>query len=219
MSQGKLVVIEGGDSSGKATQAALLTKVLKEKGELVEQIDFPRYHDNHIGGLIRECLDGKHGDFINTDARLASVLYAADRRESLPKIQSWLEEGKTVVSDRYTSSNLLHQGAKIKNKEKRKQILEWIYKLEHKIMNLPVPDLLLYLDVPATVRFQLLKDQNRVLDVAEENTKHQQAVDIVAEDMLMMYPNAVSVTCMEKENLLPPESVSDIIMDHVNKLI
>ncbi len=219
MSQGKLIVIEGGDSSGKATQTALLVDALESEGRLVEHIDFPRYQDNRIGSLIKECLDGKHGDFINTDPRLASILYAADRRESLPQIRSWLDAGKVVVLDRYTSANLLHQGAKIKDLEERKNILQWIYNLEHKIMNLPVPDVLFYLNVPAATRFELMKKKGRVLDVAEESAQHQMAVDEAAEDMLKVYPNSVSITCIEGEDLLSPEIISEKITSQVTNLL
>lgn len=219
MSRGKLIVIEGGDSSGKATQATLLTEALKHQGCSVEHLGFPQYQSNSIGSLIRECLDGKHGDFINTDARLASVLYAADRVESLPKIKKWLEEGKTIILDRYTSANLLHQGAKIEDAEEIQDILKWIYNLEHKIMNLPVPDTLFYLNVPATVRFELMKKRGKILDLAEENAKHQIAVDEVAEDMLKVYPNSVSINCMDGEELLSPEAISKDIFSHVSDLI
>ena len=91
MYEGKLIVIEGGDSSGKATQTTLLSKRLTDEGVPVEKLDFPRYVDNQTGQLLRECLDGRHGDFINLDSRIASILYATDRRESLPQIKTWLE--------------------------------------------------------------------------------------------------------------------------------
>ena len=168
---------------------------------------------------MRECLDGKHGDCIESDVRLASVLYAADRRESLPQIREWLAEGRVVVLDRYTSANLLHQGAKIEEQKKRKEILEWIHRLEHTVMNLPEPDLLLYLDVPAPVRLQLLKDQNRILDVAEENTRHQEAVDIAAVDMLTVYENSKTITCIHEGDLLSPETIASEIASHVETLI
>lgn len=219
MNTGKLIVIEGGDSSGKATQSALLTQKLESNGHLVAHIDFPRYHDNYIGALIRECLDGKHGDFINADPRLASVLYATDRRESLPQIKTWLEEGRIVVLDRYTSASLLHQGAKIDTQEKRREILQWIYRLEHEVLNLPKPDLLLYLDVPAPTRLRLLKEQNRELDVAEESTPHQVAVDMAAVDMLTIYKNSKTITCMQEDILLPPEVIAEEIFSHIKPLL
>lgn len=216
---GKLIVIEGGDSSGKATQSALLTKHLESVGHNVSHMDFPRYKDNSVGGLIRECLDGKHGDFIQADARLASVLYAADRRESLPQIRAWLDEGQIVVLDRYTSANLLHQGAKVSEQEKRKEMLKWIHRLEHEVMNLPKPDLLLYLDVPAPVRLRLLQEQGRALDLAEENAKHQEAVDVAAVDMMKVYENSKTVTCMHEEELLSPDEIAKKIINHLQLLL
>ena len=85
MAAGKIIVIDGGDASGKATQTALLAVRLQADGVDVAQLDFPRYYDNQVGKLLRECLDGKRGDFMNIDPRITSVLFAADRVESKPK--------------------------------------------------------------------------------------------------------------------------------------
>ena len=120
---GKLIVIEGGDASGKETQAKLLAERLTAAGKNVQLLDFPQYDENQIGGLIRECLDGKRGNFMSIDARIASVLFAADRFESKAKIEAWLDSGAIVILDRYTSANMLHQGAKIADATERACLL------------------------------------------------------------------------------------------------
>lgn len=223
MNKGKLIVIEGGDSSGKATQTALLKQALKKEGIAVEELDFPRYDDNQVGALIKECLKGQHEDFIKSDPRLAAVLYAADRKESLKQISEWCEQGKVVLLDRYTSASLVHQGGKCDDAEKRKEIMRWIYKLEHDIFGIPKPDLLFYLHVPAETRLALLqkqqKENGRELDLAESNQVHQEQVDRAASDMLDMYEDAIVVQCMKEDFLLPKEDIAAIIETHVTKLL
>ena len=85
MNKGLLIVVDGGDGAGKATQVSLLVQKLRADGHKVETLDFPQYTQNTFGELIRECLDGKRGDFMAVDARIASTLYAADRFESKPR--------------------------------------------------------------------------------------------------------------------------------------
>ena len=119
MKKGKLIVIDGTDGSGKATQVAKLKERLILEGVVVESLDFPRYYDNFFGKLVGECLAGKHGDFAALSPKIASVIYAADRFESAQQIRTWLDEGKTVVLDRYVSSNQIHQGGKIDNPDER----------------------------------------------------------------------------------------------------
>ena len=63
MKQGKLIVIDGSDGSGKATQTQLLVERLRAEHIPVETMDFPRYTDNLIGKLIGEAIAGEHGDF------------------------------------------------------------------------------------------------------------------------------------------------------------
>ncbi len=95
-SKGKLIVIDGIDGTGKATQTQLLKERLEAEGRKVVTLDFPQY-DNNIGGrVIKRLLKAEFGDFLALDPKAASAYYAADRRESLPKINQWLEEGNIV---------------------------------------------------------------------------------------------------------------------------
>lgn len=211
--RGKIIVIEGGDASGKATQTALLTERLEAAGQDVVQLDFPRYHSNHVGTLLRECLDGKRGDFMNIDPRITSLLFAADRVESMTQITDWLEAGKVVILDRYTSANMLHQAAKIDDAVLRQETIAWIYTLEHEVFNLPIPDAVVYLAVPAAVRATLLQKQyqasGREIDVAESDMRHQKKVDEYATGVLEMYPRTVTINCAPvNEELRTPEDIN-----------
>ena len=105
MKKGKLIVLDGSDGSGKATQTRFLLARLKKEGYRVKTLDFPQYEKNFFGKLIGECLVGDYGDFVKIDPHIGSVLYAADRYESKPVIERWLKQGFVVVLDRYVSSN------------------------------------------------------------------------------------------------------------------
>jgi dTMP kinase len=219
MKKGSLIVIEGGDASGKATQSSLLAERLRAEGHEVAELDFPQYHENQVGALLKECLNGEHGGFMHVDARLASVLYATDRRESLPQIQTWLKEGKTVLLDRYTTANMLHQGAKIENAEKRSMVLNWIYHLEHTIMELPKPDMIVYLDVPASVRLELIRTTRQVHDLAETDTDHQAAVDTIIPDVLSMYPKTARIECVEEGKLKSQQAIAEAVFTAITETL
>lgn len=157
MKKGKLIVLDGGDGSGKATQTALLVKQLKKEGVKVKTLDFPQYENNFFGSFIGACIRGEHGDFVSVDPYIASTLYAADRFESKKKIENWLSKGNIVVLDRYVSANQMHQGGKIKDAKELKKFLTWLDHMEFSIFKLPRPHLILYLDVPVATTTKLLK--------------------------------------------------------------
>jgi dTMP kinase len=155
--KGKLIVFDGNDGSGKATQVARIVERFKEEGVAVQTIDFPRYYDNFFGKFIGECLTGEHGDFIKANPRVVSVLYAADRFESNKQIQSWLDEGYVVIADRYVSANQIHQGSKIQDSIERKEFLQWLDTMEHEAFGLVRPDMIVYLDVPVQLSLKNLQ--------------------------------------------------------------
>ncbi len=113
MTKGKLIVIDGTDGSGKATQVALLKERLIKENHHIQSLDFPQYYNNFFGGMVGDALAGRLGDWAGTDPKIASVIYAADRFESSKQIQEWLDSGIHVILDRYVSSNQIHQGARL----------------------------------------------------------------------------------------------------------
>lgn len=159
MSKGRLIVIDGLDGSGKATQTRLLAERFAREQVPVATIDFPRYGVSMFGTLIGECLAGKRGDFLHLDPKIASTLYALDRHEASAQITAWLEEGKTVIADRLTSSNQIHQGGKIEDAEERERFLSWLDRLEHEVLSVPRPDAVVYLHVPIEVTARLLGEK------------------------------------------------------------
>lgn len=159
--RGKLIVIDGSDGVGKATQTALLLARLKKEKVPAKTLDFPQYEKNFFGKFIGECLTGEHGDFLGLDAHIASILYACDRHESKKKIEKWLADGYTVILNRYVSSNQMHQGGKIKDSKKRAAFLKWLDVLEHKVFGLPRPDGIMYLDVSLETSLKLIEKRNQ----------------------------------------------------------
>ncbi len=167
-----LIVIDGADGSGKATQTRLALQAVQAAGIRCATIDFPQYKQNHIGSLIGDCLHGAHGDFLSLDPHIVSVLYAADRFESRERILRALRRGTVVILDRYVSANQIHQGGKIRDSRKRRKFLQWLDELEYGVFALPRPDAVIYLDVPPRISAQLLADSGKALDMSERDEEY-----------------------------------------------
>ncbi len=160
--RGKLIVIDGTDGSGKATQTNLLVKHLKKDGKKVLVIDFPDYYSNFFGKFIGHCLSEQYYNFVKVHPKIASVLYAADRFESKNKIEKWLSIGNIVIANRYASANQIHQGGKIANTKKRESFLKWLAEMEYEIFKIPKPDAVFYLSVPIPIVLKLIHERNKV---------------------------------------------------------
>lgn len=176
--RGKLIVIEGTDCSGKETQSKLLVEKLKNEGKKVVYLTFPRY-DTPTGKIVGGPYLGKEeickSYFIegaaNLDGKIASLYFAADRYYNLEELNKYLDDGYTIILDRYTFSNMAHQGGKIKDKEKRNELYEFIYKLEFEMLKLTLPDQIIFLHMPYEYALELKK--NRIsLDEHEKSKDH-----------------------------------------------
>ncbi len=218
---GKLIVIDGADGSGKATQSKLLVERLGSEGKKVKTLDFPQYTANHFGRLLRECLDGHRGDFLELDPRIASTIYAADRFESAETIRQWLEDGVVVILDRYVSSNMLHQGGKIHDEEELQDFLEWLDAMEHSVFKIPRPDLILYLEVPYSFRQKMLfVDKSRThLDVVETHEAYQLAAETNAKRLTAKLNNWQTIVCSDKDTLLPIEAIHELVYEAIRETL
>ena len=154
---GKLIVIEGTDGSGKSTQFRLLTEAVAGAGYEFRKLVFPQYQEES-SALIRMYLGGQFGDKpSDVNAYAASAFYAVDRYASYKKVWGeWYEQGGLVLSDRYTTSNAVHQASK-EPEETRGEFLRWLYEFEYDKLGLPRPDLTIYLDVPTEYTEKLMR--------------------------------------------------------------
>lgn len=153
MSKGKLIVIEGTDCSGKQTQTEKLVANLKKKGLKAINFGFPNYA-SPTGKIIGDAYLGKKGASLftegieNVDPKISSLYYAADRAYNINIIKKHLDAGYIVVLNRYVESNMAFQGGKIRDIKKRNMMYEWLDNLEFVLLDLPRPDLVIFLYLP-----------------------------------------------------------------------
>ena len=166
--RGKLIVFEGTDGSGKATQSRLLCERLARENIPYQHINFPRY-GKPSAAMVQEYLDGnlgKHPGDVNAYA--ASLFYAMDRYASYK--QDWggyYEAGGLLIADRYTTSNAVHQASKLPDGE-REKFLDWLFGFEYGLLGLPEPSLVFYLDVPTEVTERLMRERERATHTAAD---------------------------------------------------
>ena len=158
---GKLIVIEGTDGSGKSTQFKALTQRLSQEGKEFKTLVFPQYSEPS-SALIRMYLGGEFGEKpSDVNAYAASAFYAVDRYASYKKgWGQWYENGGLIVSDRYTTSNAVHQASKLSDEE-REPYLNWLFHEEYDLLGLPKPDLVVYLDMPTEITEQMRRKREQ----------------------------------------------------------
>lgn len=219
MKKGILIVIEGTDGSGKTTQTEALLRRLKQEGVEAESLRFPQYEKNLFGKLIRECLDGLHGDFIHMDPKVTSVLYACDRFETISKLRAWLDEGKIVILDRYVSSNQIHQGGKIKDEGERNKFLDWLSAMEYETLGVLRPDSVMYLDVPEDISKELILAREGVRDAADSDFEYLKNSKEAGLHLLTREKFWERISCAPEGKLLSIEEIHEIIWSKVSKLL
>ncbi len=154
--RGRLLVIEGLDGSGKATQAKRLAAALAAEGLPVREVSFPNYGSDS-SALVRMYLSGQFGqkpDDVNAYA--ASSFFAVDRYASYKR--DWggfYEAGGVVLADRYTTSNGAHQCSKLPPGQ-WDGYLDWLFDFEYRRLGLPAPDAVIYLRVDPAVSQKLM---------------------------------------------------------------
>ena len=175
---GKLIVIEGTDGSGKSTQFQKLTQRLRDEGHQFKTLVFPQYSEPS-SALIRMYLGGEFGNNpSDVNAYAASAFYAVDRYASFKKDWGkWYQDGGLIVSDRYTTSNAVHQTSKEKP-ENRDAYLKWLYEFEYDKLGMPRPDLTIYLDVPTAFTEKLMRHREAATNTHADI--HEQDMDYLA---------------------------------------
>ena len=182
MKKGKLIVIDGADGSGKATQVTLLIKNLKKAGYKVKVEDFPQY-GKFSAKAAEDYLNGLYGSSAELGPYIPSTFYAIDRFAASGRIRDNLKKGCIVVSNRYVVASMGHQGGKIQNKEKRDKYFKWLFDLEYNFYGIPRPDLNIILNMPAKVAQKLVDRKarrsytNKKRDLHEADLSHLKAAE------------------------------------------
>jgi len=223
--KGKFIVIDGTDGSGKATQTSLLAERLKAFGFNVEIADFPQY-GKKSAGLVEEYLNGKYGSAEEFGPYRASIFYACDRYDASFQIKRWLSEGKIVISNRYVTANMGHQGGKIKNSMEKKAYFEWLNRMEYEIFGIPKPDINIILHVDAEVAQKLVDakgNRNYIggekRDIHEADLKHLRDAEKVYLEIASFYPDMQLIECTRQGNIMPKEEINELILKNILFLI
>lgn len=220
----KLIVIEGVDSSGKATQSKLLYNYLVEHGFDVSSVEFPNYASDS-SAAVKMYLNGDFGK--NPDsvsAYAASVLFAADRFASVRGVWKDKFESGIVIADRYTTSNMVHQASKISDMHEKDKFLDWLYDLEYVKLGLPKPDLTIFLDMPVEYAKKLMKNRenkinhSQVKDIHESNDKYLYDAYNNACAVAKKY-NWTHIHCVHNGVVRSVEDISAEILSYAKKII
>ena len=224
--KGKIIVVEGTDCSGKATQSARLVKKLRENNTKIETFSFPMYNTptgRIIGGPYLgkpQIMEGwfKEGAG-NVNPKVASLYYAADRLYNLPKINKLLDKAVNVLLDRYCWSNFAHQGGKIENGEERLKIFDFLEKLEFNLLGLPKPDITIFLHMPYKAALKLR--ENRVdekADQHENNPDHLKNAEKTYLELAKRY-NFSTIKCAEKDKAKDIDEIAKLVYKTVHNVL
>ncbi len=218
---GTFLVIEGTDGSGKGTQFKLLEERLRRDGYDVATFDFPQY-DKESSYFVREYLNGKYGTAEDVGPYTGSLFYALDRYEAAAGIRQALAEGKVVLANRFTGSNMAHQGTKFDNAEERRGYFIWLDNLEFVMLGIPRPDKSFVLRVPADIAQSLVdqKEQrsytDKKRDIHEADLSHLTRSVQVYDDLCHLFPkDFMRIDCVRSDKLMS----IDTVQDHLWKLV
>ena len=215
---GKLIVIEGTDGSGKPTQFRSLTERMTREGRQFQKLVFPQYAEES-SALIRMYLGGEFGSKpSDVNAYAASAFYAVDRYASYKKVWGqWYEQGGLVLSDRYTTSNAVHQASK-EPAEKQGEFLKWLYEFEYDKLGLPRPDLTIYLDVPTDFTEKMMRSReaatNTHADIHEQDLEYLATCRRTGKAAAEFYGWTV-INCVRDGEMRSIEDIHEEIYSHV----
>lgn len=221
--EGKLIIIEAGDGCGKATQTARLYERLTAEGYPVKKVEFPDYA-SPSSALIKMYLGGQFGtqpDAVNAYA--ASAFFAVDRFASYKTSWGeWYRQGGIILADRYTTSNMVHQAVKIADESAKDSFLDWLWDLEFVKFGLPVPNQVLFLDVPPDLSSRLLAE--RSVKAGGEPDIHERDMDYLARcyhsyRLLAARYGWQSIDCVSSDGLKSVDQIHQAIYHSVKTIL
>lgn len=222
--KGNLIIIEAGsDASGKATQTKRLFTRMKNERYNIRKVEYPNYKSSS-SALVKMYLNGEFGyrpEDVNAYA--ASTFYSVDRYASYTKEwKRYYQNGGIVLADRYTTSNMVHQASKLEDEEERNKYLDWLWDLEFVKLGLPVPDMVIFLDVPPVISNGLMCNRNNKItggskkDIHESDSEYLRKTYVNACRIAEKY-NWKRIQCIEGSFLRSIEDIHDEIYNYVVK--
>ena len=212
-----LVVLEGLDGAGKSTQVKKLRTYLESLFGSLEYVHFPRYDAPVYGDLISRFLRGDFGSNETVHPQLVALIFAEDRHGAAPGMKKILENGGTVLLDRYVYSNIAYQCAKLSDPQDAERLRDWIFNTEYGDFGLPVPDLNIFLDVPISFVESKLKadragDDREYLegsqDIHEADIEFQKRVRSIYQRQCELDPRFIRIDCSDEYGMmLPPGAI------------
>jgi dTMP kinase len=228
MAKGKLIVLEGTDGAGKSTQLELIKQHLYKHKLTFDFLHFPKYGHNEFSKVIAAFLRGEYGKADEVNPYFVANIYAMDRFLFLPELNEMLEENDVVILDRYVFSGMAFQAGKYKNAEGAQRIIDWIDQFEFEFLDLPYPDLTLFLDVPMNVVKERLENQRDGADreylqgkqdIHEQDLEFQSRVRDAYIKNLKDYEDYEIVPCMVNGVLLSPEDLFNSYKFYIDNII
>lgn len=223
--KGKLIVIEGTDSSGKETQTAMLFEKLSKEIKKIRKISFPNYNSPACAP-VKMYLAGEFGtDAEKVNPYPASTMYAIDRYASYKT--DWVnfyKDGGIIITDRYTTSNMVHQASKIDNSKEKEIYLSWLEDLEYNKMEIPRPDLVIFLNMPTETAQKLMAERKNKITGEDKKDIHEKNVEYLKKS----HKNACEISkkyswkeieCVENNRLKTIEEISNEVFELVSEIL
>ena len=222
--KGKLIIIEGSDGSGKATQTKKLYDRLEQNNYNIKKVEFPNY-DSESSALVKMYLRGDFGKHAeDVDPYVCSTFFAVDRYASFKtEWEEFYNNGGIIICDRYTTSNMIHQASKMEVEE-RDKYLEWLNDLEFNLYKIPKPDCVIFLDVPVEMSQKLMKDRNNKITGESEKDIHESDFDYLKKS----YENSLyiakkydwqRINCIKDDNMRTIDDIHEEIYSIVEDKI
>ena len=222
---GKLIVIEGTDSSGKETQTKRLFEKLEEKGLKVKKISFPNY-DSPACEPVKMYLAGAFGeDAMKVNPYPVSTMYAIDRYASFKTDwEKFYNEDGIIVTDRYVTSNMVHQASKIRDLDEKKQYLNWLEDLEYEKMGIPRPDLVIFLNMPTDMAIRLMAERKNKITGENKKDIHERDQEYLKEShanacKIANIYNWKEIKCNDGERIKTIEEIGEEVFSLVEEVV
>lgn len=216
--KGKLIIIEGADGTGKATQISLLLEYLEKNHIRHKLYDFPQY-ETFYGKLIASFLRGELGTLETISPYVSALLFALDRSTIASQMQKDLDEGMLLIANRYVTSNMAHQGGRFGIDTQRDTFFTWLDKLEYDQNMMPHEDVVVLLDMPATTAAALIDKKNprdylngKAKDIQESDENHRSDTATMYRYLAGKKSHWHTISCMQNGTIKGREVIHDEIV-------